>query len=486
MLMRAIAQELAERIGPELRGLDAIERANFAKLVLQNLAADREIMPTVAEALVPQFEATLSAALARIDPTHRQVRWDAHRSELAALRAKSGVPVELRLVGLRQLAARWLREFSEPGNAVPDGIIDALGRIDAQWLIEFDRACRASAPANDAASNAALDGNGHDEALTPATLTRYLRRRLTEEPDAEVIEVVPIPGGRSKKTFFLTLRGSRSLPERVVMRQDFALKYAGTQVRDEYRPLQVLSEMGLPVPRPRWLEPEASEAGPPFMLVERLPGKPPGTYFGMAGAAPGAFRDLAELLAKLHAMPVAATGIPDAGQPGDRLRQLIHQYEDKWRTNATRASPIIDYAYAWALRECGDDPGFACAVHGDAGPYNLLVEQDRLEALLDWEFAHVGDPAEDLGIARVYAEGFMPWEDFLGAYARAGGPAVVDRRIQLGMLLQFLKGTTLVAASGRNFIEGGTRDFIKGANAYTGLRLIEMRILELLRKFGAV
>ena len=54
------------------------------------------------------------------------------------------------------------------------------------------------------------------------------------------------------------------------------------------------------------------------------------------------------------------------------------------------------------------------------------------------------------------------------------------------MLIQFLKGTTLVAASGRNFKEGGTHEFIKGANAFTGLRLIELRIAQLLKRFGAV
>jgi len=47
--------------------------------------------------------------------------------------------------------------------------------------------------------------------------------------------------------------------------------------------------------------------------------------------------------------------------------------------------------------------GTAAAVHGDAGPYNLLVEGDHLTAVLDWEFLHLGDPAVDLGLVRVYA-----------------------------------------------------------------------------------
>jgi aminoglycoside phosphotransferase (APT) family kinase protein len=192
------------------------------------------------------------------------------------------------------------------------------------------------------------------------------------------------------------------------------------------------------------------------------------------------------MLARLHRVGPEALGLTRPAAGTDSMRELISQYQIKWRDNATRASPVVDFAYAWALRECGREPGSTAVVHGDAGPYNLLVDDDRLTAVLDWEFAHAGDPAEDLGIARVYADSFMPWDEFMQAYRTAGGPPVAESRIRLGMLIQFLKGTTLVAASGRNFREGGTRDFIKGANSFTGLRLIERKIAYMLRRFEAV
>ena len=44
-------------------------------------------------------------------------------------------------------------------------------------------------------------------------------------------------------------------------------------------------------------------------------------------------------------------------------------------------------------------------VHGEYGPQNLLVDAATWEvsAVLDWEFAHDGDPLEDL--ARALADG---------------------------------------------------------------------------------
>ena len=38
-------------------------------------------------------------------------------------------------------------------------------------------------------------------------------------------------------------------------------------------------------------------------------------------------------------------------------------------------------------------------VHGDFGPQNVLVDDRRISALVDWEFAHIGRPVEDLAWA---------------------------------------------------------------------------------------
>ena len=46
------------------------------------------------------------------------------------------------------------------------------------------------------------------------------------------------------------------------------------------------------------------------------------------------------------------------------------------------------------------EPGGPIAVHGDFGPQNLLLgARGEIVALLDWEFAHMGDAVEDLAWA---------------------------------------------------------------------------------------
>jgi len=40
-------------------------------------------------------------------------------------------------------------------------------------------------------------------------------------------------------------------------------------------------------------------------------------------------------------------------------------------------------------------------VHGDFRPQNALIEGDRINALVDWEFAHIGQPVENLALGGV-------------------------------------------------------------------------------------
>lgn len=46
-----------------------------------------------------------------------------------------------------------------------------------------------------------------------------------------------------------------------------------------------------------------------------------------------------------------------------------------------------------------------------------------------------------------------------------------------------IEGASLVAVSGRNFEEGWTGEFVKGATSFAGLRQIELTLIALLRRF---
>src|SRR3546814_2130468 len=58
--------------------------------------------------------------------------------------------------------------------------------------------------------------------------------------------------------------------------------------------------------------------------------------------------------------------------------------------------PAFELGFRWleANRPATTTVG---VVHGDFRLGNLLVDQEGLRAVLDWELTHLGDPLEDLG-----------------------------------------------------------------------------------------
>ncbi len=83
-------------------------------------------------------------------------------------------------------------------------------------------------------------------------------------------------------------------------------------------------------------------------------------------------------------------------------------------------------------------------VHGDYGLHNILIHEDRVSAVLDWEACHVGDRALDLSHILAGTRGSMDPALFMEAYAAAGGRAVSEFRLkyyQVLMSMQFMLST---------------------------------------------
>lgn len=93
--------------------------------------------------------------------------------------------------------------------------------------------------------------------------------------------------------------------------------------------------------------------------------------------------------------------------------------------------PVFDLALRWLA---DNDPGPVeneTLVHGDFRNGNLIIGEDGIRAVLDWELAHFGDPMEDLGWICVNSwrfgaidkpvGGFGSREEMFAGYEAAGG-----------------------------------------------------------------
>ena len=81
--------------------------------------------------------------------------------------------------------------------------------------------------------------------------------------------------------------------------------------------------------------------------------------------------------------------------------------------------PAIELGLTWVAQRLRTDPEVV-VTHGDWRVGNLAVDGEGLVAVLDWEFAHVADPAEDVAWPLVRA-----WR-FGADHLRLGGVGDVE------------------------------------------------------------
>ena len=232
----------------------------------------------------------------------------------------------------------------------------------------------------------------HDPLLRPpADLTSWV-----ESAVGRVVGAHRIGSGASRLVWAVTV--DDGVRERdVVLRVDTGTgPVAGTplDLRREATVYAALAGSGLPVPRLLGVEPEGRA-----LLLERAVGD---ESIGAAGedqrAAVG--RSYLVWLARLHELDPGALDLPGFALPADGrdhaladldLWTAIHDDRAaRWSSDATR------FALAWLRANAPVVPSATSLCHGDAGPGNFLFAGDEVTALLDWEFAHVGDPHDDL------------------------------------------------------------------------------------------
>lgn len=149
------------------------------------------------------------------------------------------------------------------------------------------------------------------------------------------------------------------------------------------------------------------------------------------------------ILAKLHGMPV--DNLPDL--PLRTAEAQLNAYEEAYRETGIYR-PVFDLAFRW-LRDRLPEAPRVTLVHGDFRLGNLMVDEDGVAAVLDWELAHLGDPAEDVtfmatpswrfGRIENPVGGFGRREDLYEAYVKAGGTLPDDNALYFWEMFGSLK-----------------------------------------------
>lgn len=204
----------------------------------------------------------------------------------------------------------------------------------------------------------------------------------------EITRAERIGVGHSKAMWSLWTHHGRRLVARIDRGGVFA-----TAVGDEARCMRRLGDAGIPVARIVADDPDGTVIGHPLLVMEHVAGAD-----GSPLPSP-VVDDLIRTVQRLHELSPAADGYGLVA-----VDQVEHWIDVTRRVGVV---PLLEEAAVRLATGRPESSRVVCPVHGDVGPGNLVHDGDRVLALTDWEFAHLGVPAEDwvyLAVDRGVAE----------------------------------------------------------------------------------
>jgi aminoglycoside phosphotransferase (APT) family kinase protein len=232
-----------------------------------------------------------------------------------------------------------------------------------------------------------------------------------------VERAVLLPGGASKEAWAVDTADGREL---LVRRAAGGVIHMGAlSLANEYEVLVAAREAGVKVPEPvAYL---GAVDGREAFAMERVGGETIGRR--IVKAPPRGLSDqMAGELAKIHSIPVERLPFLADADPFETF------YEELYTVGEPH--PAIELGLHWARSRIPLERARVVS-HGDFRLGNLAVDENGLVAVLDWEFAHISDPAEDVAWPLVRAwrfgrddlqlGGVGPVEPYLARYAELTG-----------------------------------------------------------------
>lgn len=267
----------------------------------------------------------------------------------------------------------------------------------------------------------------------PARLAAFLQLHRDDVDEVEVTAYDPIAGGYSRSMARARVRyraGETVLEETVVLRGDPPPGVAMIETdRDaEWRLLSALTgHDSVPVPAARYYDHTGEHLGTKAIVMEHLPG-------GSLQAVIESTTDhgehperVARLLGRINRL--TPEDLPDEMDRPDSWEARLDELLAAWRaveTDSVNSDPVSRYVAAW-LDANRPPPVPLRLTHGDPQAPNIVLDADGDYVVVDWEFASIGDPREDLGWYNLYSTAAGPNlyepdpETFLAAYREVTG-----------------------------------------------------------------
>lgn len=253
--------------------------------------------------------------------------------------------------------------------------------------------------------------------MDTATADAAIRAVLADVVSGDVTDLARLTGGASRDTWRCEVGGVTH----VVQRQRAGAIH---DMAIEAAILRSAAAEGVPVPA--FVAHVVDDDGVSSLITRFIPGETIARKIlrddRFTGARGRLAADLGRALARVHRIrPESVPGLV----PVDALDMYRQRLDEMGQPH-----PAFELAFRWLESHRPPSTRDPVVVHGDYRLGNVIVDEHGLAAVIDWELAHLGDPAEDLGWLCVPAwrfgsplpvAGVAAREVLLGAYAEESG-----------------------------------------------------------------
>ncbi len=213
--------------------------------------------------------------------------------------------------------------------------------------------------------------------------------------DVSITELTRLSGGASREMWSF-VAASGDAERRLVLRRDPPGAPAKSDRSTEVEILRLAADAGVPVPAVVWTC-SADELGSPGYFMDYVPGETIARRIlredDYAHARTVMAAQCGDILARIHA--VAPEALPSLDPPDRKQTEAVLEQYTQLLDSMGEPHPAFELALRWLARQTPASERVT-VVHGDFRNGNLIVADDGIRAVLDWELVHLGDPWEDL------------------------------------------------------------------------------------------
>lgn len=234
-------------------------------------------------------------------------------------------------------------------------------------------------------------------------LDQYLKQNI--DGFDKIVTVKQFPGGFSNLTFLLKTQNQEYVLRRAPLGAN--IKSAHDMGR-EFKVLSLLKDNYFAIPKVYHNCDNGEIIGAPFYLMEKVDGvilrAKNAKYYDFP---PEKWKLLSQLLidnlAQLHQINIEKTGLINLGKPEGYVDRQINGWIDRYEKSKTDELAEMEELAIWLKINKPITQKFAF-LHNDYKYDNIVfdAELSKINAVLDWEMATVGDPLMDLGATLAY------------------------------------------------------------------------------------